>query len=606
MRKTARWLVVCNITIAATLVINSWESLRNSRDADEAAARQTAVNLAHALSIEVAAELRLIDNALSTVDLSIGRATSDDERLETIHRMAAEQRNLLPYVSALRFADTHGQVLAGLGIGELPTNVRTRPYFVKAKVTAAMVVSEPLRSIVTNEWCIILARRLMTQEGAFYGVVYAVITAKHFAERFAKLDMGDSGAIALRSESLMLIARYANSEPGSIKGIGGAVVSQEMIRALSESRDQGWYLTPTALDNVERVTAYRRVPGYPLLVFTGLATQEFLATWRSEVIQHLGLVVFILLISTSFSAYMYRRQKHEREARSTAVRVAREQSLMLENDLVGMIRIRGRVTLWVNKAAHRIFGYEVGELLSQSTRILYLDDESYARVGEQYPTLVAKGHFSSQLQMRRRDGDPIWIDLRGALVSEEESLWMLIDIDALKRSESRARELALHDPLTGLANRRLLDAHLENALANAKRNRAQLAVCYVDLDGFKQINDVHGHEAGDEVLKAAAQRLMGTVRSNDIVARLGGDEFALVLCSVGGASEAVSVMQRCLDRVGDPIRLQTNVVVRVNASAGIALGDGDSLPADLLRSADVYMYEAKRSGKGCIKLGEKS
>ena len=601
MRTSARWLVICNFTIAATLAISSWESLRQSRESDEATARQAAVNLANALSIEVAAEIRLIENALATVVLSVARPNGELARELTIHRAVAEQRLLLPQVSALRFADAQGNVLAGLGPNEPATNVVARPYFAEAVNRESMVISEPLVSMVTGKWCIILARRLVAPDGSLHGVVYAVVTADHFLERFAQLDMGGSGAIALRKDSLRLIARYANSEAGASKGVGETVVSQELRRKLSENSEHGWYITPTALDNVERISAYQRVRGYPLLVFTGIATQEFLASWRDEALRHLSLVVFTLLVSSGFSLYMYRRQKSESQARSTAVKLNREQSLVLENDLVGMTRVRGRIIVWANKAAHRIFGYEEGAMVSRSTRMLYLDDESFEKVGKAYAALGPESHYTDQLQMRRKNGDGIWIDLRGAAVSEDETLWMLVDIDALKHSESRERHLALHDPLTGLANRRLMDAHLESTLATAKRADARLAVCYLDLDGFKQVNDAHGHDAGDQVLKVAAQRLVDTVRGNDIVARLGGDEFAVILTSVGGVEEAVGAMQRCLDFIRQPIKLKEGVEVTVGASMGIAIGNGDSDAAHLIRSADVAMYEAKRAGKGRIR-----
>lgn len=604
MKRLALWLVVCNVSVAASLALGTLHSLENSKEADVSAARQTAVNLANSLSIEVAAELRLIDNALATIALGIAQADDDAERQGIIQRLLAEQRALLPHVAAMRYANAQGTVLAGLGVGESQIDVAGRPYFSQARASAAMVVSEPLTSLVTNDWCTILARRLLTQDGSFYGVVYAVVTAEHFIDRFAQLDMGASGAVALRTGSLRLLARQASSEPRSFKGVGEATVSHEMLRKLAENDEQGWYITPTALDNIERVTAYSRVRGYPFLVFTGLATQEFLADWRREVLRQTGLVAFCVLVVAGFSSYLFVRQRRERRARDLAVKTAREQSLVLENDLVGMIRVRNRVNVWENKAAHRIFGYEAGELRGQSTRLLYLDDATYARVGEGYEKVRKDGRFSKQIQMRRKDGQAIWIDLSGALVSEDESLWMMVDIDTLKRSETTAKDMALRDPLTGLANRRLLDVQLEGALANARRTGHLVALCYIDLDGFKQINDVHGHEAGDAVLNATAQRLRDAVRDIDTVARLGGDEFAVVLGAVASLAEARDVMQRCMERIREPVPFGLQWTLRVDASIGIVVASGQSAPDALLRSADISMYAAKRAGKGRIEASE--
>lgn len=604
MMRLALWLIACNVVIAATLVLGSWQTLQNSRAADEDAARQTAVNLANSLSIEVGAELRLIGNALETVALTIAQSNSGENLQSMVERAVTEQRSLLPHVAAMRFAAADGTVQAGLGPKEGKINISHRPYFEEAKHSQGMVVSEPLVSFVSDEWCIILARRLQSPDGVFRGVVYAVVTAEHFSKRFSQLDMGESGGVALRTNSLRLVARWAGSEPSTTVGLGEVVVSKEMLRHLEIDPDQGWYITPSATDNVERVTAYSRIRDYPLLMFTGLATQEFLASWRREVWQQVVLVCFIVLVTAGFSSYLFLRQRRERQARYQAVKVAREQSLLLENDLVGMIRVRDRKHVWGNKAVHRIFGYELGELRGQSTRQLFLDEETYEEVGRGYSAMQAGGRYSIQLPMRRKDGQAIWIDLSGAFVSEGESLWMMVDIDVLKRSETHAKDLALRDPLTGLANRRLLDIQIDNAVAQARHSGRFMALCYIDLDGFKQINDVHGHDAGDAVLNAIAQRLLDTVRGGDTVARLGGDEFAVILSPVTSMVEAVSVMRRCLTRIREAVRLGEGGLVYVDASMGVVMGNAASTPAGLLRVADETMYAAKRAGKGRIEVAD--
>ncbi|ELO0914160.1 GGDEF domain-containing protein, partial [Pseudomonas aeruginosa] len=192
------------------------------------------------------------------------------------------------------------------------------------------------------------------------------------------------------------------------------------------------------------------------------------------------------------------------------------------------------------------------------------------------------------------------IDLSGAAVSEKESLWMMVDIDSIKRSEKNAQDLALSDSLTGIANRRLFDLRLEGALSNARRNNHLIAVCYMDLDGFKKINDAYGHDAGDTVLCQTAKRLAEAVRGNDVVARLGGDEFAVLLNSVEGTAGATLVMQRCLEQIRESIEIAPGKYVQIDASIGIVVGSGDSAPQDLLRRADEMMYAVKKGGKGRI------
>ena len=131
----------------------------------------------------------------------------------------------------------------------------------------------------------------------------------------------------------------------------------------------------------------------------------------------------------------------------------------------------------------------------------------------------------------------------------------------------------------------------------------KLAVCFVDLDGFKPINDRHGHDAGDEVLRTIGERLKESVRGNDMVARLGGDEFVIVLTHLPDAIVVGDTLQRLLDRLRAPITLGNAAVVSVAASLGVALcpGDGDSVQL-LLRRADEAMYDAKRSGRNQVRF----
>ncbi len=161
--------------------------------------------------------------------------------------------------------------------------------------------------------------------------------------------------------------------------------------------------------------------------------------------------------------------------------------------------------------------------------------------------------------------------------------------------------LALTDPLTGLANRRLLIDRLSMGMVQARREQAGLAVLYLDLDGFKNINNTLGHAAGDVLLKMVADRLQSTVREQDTVARLGGDEFVIVL-GQAAAAEATQVAAKVIEAVSQPYPIDGQDV-RVTVSAGIGLypvhgGDAETL----MRNADLALYKAKRSGKNAYRI----
>lgn len=286
-------------------------------------------------------------------------------------------------------------------------------------------------------------------------------------------------------------------------------------------------------------------------------------------------------------------------------RISEEQQAMLDNDLVGIMKLKNRQILWKNKAIGRIFGYEHGELIGQLTRVLFPDDQAYQALGDSaYPLLHQHKTYRTQLEMVRKSGEKVWIDLSGVLLSDEysESLWMLADITALKRQEELITQLAYHDILTGLPNRLLVSDRLTQAMAQVERSKRMLAVCYLDLDGFKPVNDNYGHDVGDLLLKEVARRMQASVRTNDTVGRLGGDEFILLLTDLESADEYQVVVERLMSAINQPIVLN-ELQVKIGASVGIAMFPTDSSdPEMLLRYADHAMYQAKQTGRNRVSL----
>lgn len=176
------------------------------------------------------------------------------------------------------------------------------------------------------------------------------------------------------------------------------------------------------------------------------------------------------------------------------------------------------------------------------------------------------------------------------------------DITAFKESERAAQLLAQHDPLTGLPNRRLLHDRLSQALARSRRNAEIVAVLMIDLDGFKAVNDTHGHKGGDEVLRVTAERLRSCLRSADTVARFGGDEFVAVVAALAQPADVALVAGKIVDAVSRPMPpLWTTdrgvPDVSIRCSVGISLQPVDGEDAEtLIRLADAAMYRAKQAG----------
>jgi diguanylate cyclase (GGDEF)-like protein/PAS domain S-box-containing protein len=279
------------------------------------------------------------------------------------------------------------------------------------------------------------------------------------------------------------------------------------------------------------------------------------------------------------------------------------QAAMLNNDMIGIVRIKDRVAIWSNAGMERLFGYGPGELRGHASRQFYPSQAAYEALGAAaYPVLAAGGTFRTQQQLLRQDGSLVWVELIGRRLSadSDESLWLLSDISLLKAQQQHIEHLAQHDALTGLPNRLLLQDRIEQALALAARDGHRVAVCYLDLDDFKPVNDQLGHAAGDEVLRTVAERLLGCVRGHDTVCRLGGDEFLVVLTQLGAAADFEPVLRRLLHELRRPTALPSGQEVGVSVSAGIALypDDGEH-EAHLMQLADRALYGAKAAGGGC-------
>jgi diguanylate cyclase (GGDEF)-like protein len=172
----------------------------------------------------------------------------------------------------------------------------------------------------------------------------------------------------------------------------------------------------------------------------------------------------------------------------------------------------------------------------------------------------------------------------------------------LRENERQLQALAHTDTLTGLANRLLFDARLEQSMQQARRNLGQIALLLVDLDHFKSINDRHGHAIGDAVLHCAAERFRAAVREADTVARLGGDECAIVLAAIGSAADVERMADKIVAALREPMRV-LNMPLELSCSIGLAMFSGGVLsPAERLRRADQAMYAAKDAGRGCYRM----
>lgn len=586
--------IFANIIFSVLLIGGSAWSIWHSRTSDQADALRATQNLAASLSSDISAELKLVDNSLTTLCDMYRSMKPGETRLWK--GALRDQKSRLKQVEALRFVDARGEILAGLKEGKL--NVADRDYFISTKDTDQLTITGPIKSRLSGEWSIVLARRATTGEGKFAGIFYAVFTVDHFYEMFSRLSVGDRGAITLRMNNFALVTRFASSKRLQEEMVGNKSVSSALREGVGQSPLTGWFRSKTAIDQVERVTAYQKVEDFPLTLYAGLSTEEFLGDWRREFYVQTALVVLLLAGMWSGSAYLYKQQVKERNARLNAVRLARQQELMLQNELIGILRTKNERIEWINLGVERLLDFSSDDLIEKSCSKIFENIEIYSDFINSAKSAFNAGKcYRQRVRIARKDGKLRWVDVCGAQLEGEECLWMLVDIDSIKQSEERALDLSMKDDLTGLANRRCLDLLLSEKLSYPQIFFNKTLVCYMDLDGFKPINDKYGHDSGDIVLQVVAHRLKNSLRAQDFSARLGGDEFVLVFDSVDDVPGVKKIIERCLIALCEEILLPNGQMVKVGASAGVVTSRANETVVSLLNRADSAMYQAKRKGK---------
>ena len=278
-------------------------------------------------------------------------------------------------------------------------------------------------------------------------------------------------------------------------------------------------------------------------------------------------------------------------------------------DSVITMDLSGRVVGW-NPAAEQTFGYSseqaVGEDLAELIVPPAFRERHRAALARYRDTGTAGRLMGRRVELNGMHADgrvfPIELSLTriegAALVAA-----VVRDITERVQQQAQLSHQALHDPLTGVANRRLFEDRLDGALSRARRSGARTALMFVDLDGFKDVNDRHGHRAGDRVLDVVAERLRESLRPTDTVARIGGDEFAVV-CEEVRVEEALAIASRLRQSVEVPLRYE-RISISVSTSIGVAFVEGGRSTSEaLLAEADAAMYRAKLRGSGRIEVFE--
>jgi diguanylate cyclase (GGDEF)-like protein/PAS domain S-box-containing protein len=347
-------------------------------------------------------------------------------------------------------------------------------------------------------------------------------------------------------------------------------------------------------------------------IVLGLQNGESLSEAQEAAIQHMSGAAHILIeavlkmydsLSTRTLALM--REIGQRQRAEGKLRIA---SNIIESsvDAIFITETQGLI-IDMNPAFCEHMERDREGLLGQSITALEPDLFASATGPSIWDQATQRGHWAGERHCRRADGEleSVWFTLSTVKDEARQTVHyvgMLSSISQLVQRHQAMESAANHDVLTGLPNRRLLDDRLTQAMERCKRTKTLMAVCFLDLDRFKPINDALGHAAGDVVLRVVAQRMLQALRGADTVARIGGDEFVVLLCDLPNAQEAAQLIERLLQDVSQPIQLD-ETQVQIGASIGATVYPADAVPAaELLKHADLALYQAKAQGKGCYRF----
>jgi diguanylate cyclase (GGDEF)-like protein/PAS domain S-box-containing protein len=280
--------------------------------------------------------------------------------------------------------------------------------------------------------------------------------------------------------------------------------------------------------------------------------------------------------------------------------------VQLSSDMIAVLAADGTIQ-YHSPAIEQILGHAPDAFIGKNVVSLLHPDDRQRAVSRLRDIEAHNGNQRNEFRVRHRDGSWRQFETIATNHIDDPAVGGIVinlrDITQRKELEDQLAHQALHDPLTGLPNRALFLDRLEQALAARPRRGGLVGVVYIDLDNFKLINDSLGHAAGDDLLKTVARRMRASVRAEDTAARLGGDEFTILLVNLADKHDALHLVEDLQQQLGEPIVLGGRSVV-ITGSCGIAFAEPADLPGDVLRKADLAMYDAKARGRSRFSVFE--
>ncbi|GAC1339076.1 MAG: EAL domain-containing protein [Beijerinckiaceae bacterium] len=611
-----RWLILCGVLLIAGIAIGTAIMVNNFRQRaianSERELENTVLLLARHFDQQFDELSRIQKRIIEQIDPAVMNSRGDFDRAMSardIHLLLRSNIGALSYVSGLNLFNSRGKLINSSGAWPPPpVDIADRAYFqaLQSDLQPSAILVAPVRSRVTGTWTPILAYKLTNTSGEFLGALGMGVEPANFEEFFASLALGEGATIAMLHHDGTLLARHPHADGMIGRNFSNGPLFQHVLSTTLQGT--GRLISP--VDGQDRLVSARTLSHFPIVVIATTTVSAALADWQAQTRFLTGVAALTIFVATLILFLIVRQLS--REYRWSKQRLALEKQ---------------RLDVAVNNMTQGLLLYDSSARLVVCNRRyieLYGVSADVVKPGLAFRDLIAhrkatgsfKGDVDEFCSMTLRnvqigkvthnvtetaDGRSIQTVNRPL----EDGGWVATteDITERRRSEERVVHLAHYDALTDLPNRVLFQERLEQILTRISRGE-RLAVLYIDIDEFKTVNDTLGHWVGDELLKALANRLRGCLRETDFVARLGGDEFAIIQTAIAGPTDAIDLITRIYETVRQPFECLGHQLA-CDASIGVALAPDDGTDLDqLLKNADLAMYEAKAEGRRTYRFFE--
>jgi diguanylate cyclase (GGDEF)-like protein/PAS domain S-box-containing protein len=573
-------------------------------DADESAVEKNALEDAKSLSHDYTQYLTRAIDQVDQITLEVKYNWEHSRGKVNLEEFSQHGIYRIPQVVNVLIVNRNGVPITYTHPDRRPVSLADRDYFLfhRSDASDLLLIGKPVIGRLSGKPIITFTRRLNAADGSFDGLVVVSVEPEYFTSFYAGPFPGKTGLLAVVGQDGTLRA--------AIIGSATQQSTQPPLRAvpLFDSLEGSGLLTGEEWfsDKQARLVAWRALKTYPMVVVAGLSEEELLASHRKTwALYRYGAMVgsilmfLFVLVATGLSVRLAWKKHQEEEVRKT-YRMATEggnegfymyHALRDKNDTIVDFEL-----VDCNERGAVFYGTTKAELLGSKLSTFH-PAPYFSELMNTFRSAMESGFYEDEVKVPQDSKLKItWA--RRKLVHSGAGLAVTVeDITERRQSEERLHHLAHYDTLTDLPNRVLLHDRLNQAMREADRLERLVAVMFLDLDHFKTINDTLGHDTGDALLKAVAERLAICLRPGDIVSRLGGDEFTVTLANVAHVDDVTRVAQKILDQFVSPFRIGGRDLF-ISPSIGITLYPLDEKDiASLLKDADIAMYRAKELGR---------